>query len=123
MKSQNNHNDLVPSVFYLGQNYPNPFKEITKIKYCVAYKTKVKLTVYDSEYNIVEQLVNEEQNPGTYEVTFNASADHTGKTRIIADGYYFYRMVAGDYNSDKKWLCKNSLLGWLTMNSLRKTLL
>jgi hypothetical protein len=42
-------NELVPSEFFVSQNYPNPFKERTKIKYCVAYKTRVQITIYNSE--------------------------------------------------------------------------
>lgn len=49
-------NDLVPTEFFLGQNFPNPFSDKTKIKYCVAYKTKVKLTVLDSEGEIIKNL-------------------------------------------------------------------
>ena len=54
-------NDLAPTEFYLGQNYPNPFKDKTIIKYCVAYKTKVKITVFDSQGEMIEKLVDEEQ--------------------------------------------------------------
>ena len=39
--------ELEPSEFSVGQNYPNPFKEKTVIKYCVAYKTRVQITVYE----------------------------------------------------------------------------
>ncbi|MCW8823070.1 MAG: hypothetical protein OQK63_03230, partial [Ignavibacteriaceae bacterium] len=41
--------ELEPSEFSVGQNYPNPFKEKTVIKYCVAYKTRVQITIYNSE--------------------------------------------------------------------------
>jgi hypothetical protein len=34
--------DITPFTFQLSQNYPNPFKDRTTIKYCIAYKTKVK---------------------------------------------------------------------------------
>lgn len=54
-------NDLAPTEFYLGQNYPNPFKDKTIIKNCVAYKTKVKITVFDSQGEMIEKLVDEEQ--------------------------------------------------------------
>ena len=62
--------DLEPSEFYLSPNYPNPFREKTKIKYCVAQTTRVKLTVFDSAGNEIVKLVDEEMNPGTYEVEF-----------------------------------------------------
>jgi hypothetical protein len=93
-------NDLVPSEFYLGQNYPNPFNEKTMIKYCVAYKTKVQLTVYNSDGKVIEKLVDEEKTPGTYEVEF--SNCHSCENRNPQEGTYFYCLVAGNYSSEKK---------------------
>ena len=91
-------NEFIPSEFYLGQNYPNPFKEKTIIKYCVAYKTRVKLTVYNSEGKEIEKLVDEEKKPGTYEVEFQ-SAIGNGQ---LASGNYFYCLEAGNYSGEKK---------------------
>lgn len=98
-------NDLVPSEFYLGQNYPNPFKEKTIIKYCIAYKTRVKLTVYNSEDEEIERLVDEEQKPGTYEVVFESAVGSLpdGKAgRQLAIGSYYFRLEAGDYSNEKR---------------------
>jgi len=93
--------EVTPLEFFLSQNYPNPFKEKTVIKYCVAYKTRVQITVYNAEGKAIEKLVDEEKNPGTYEIEFNVAQDsspaHKGKT-------YFYRLEAGEYKSEKKML-------------------
>jgi hypothetical protein len=102
--------ELEPSEFSVGQNYPNPFREQTVIKYCVAYKTRVQITVYNNEGEMIEKLVDEEKYPGTYEVQFNVSKSHSGGSRNLPDGYYFYRLIAGDYSSEIKWFCKNALL-------------
>jgi len=102
--------ELEPSEFSVGQNYPNPFKEKTVIKYCVAYKTRVQITVYNDDGELIENLVDEEKSPGTYEVNFDVSKCHSGKSRNLPDGYYFYRFTAGDYSSGKKWFCKNEQL-------------
>jgi len=99
---------LVPPEFYLGQNYPNPFSEKTTIKYCVAYKTRVQISVYKTEGEEIEKLVDEEKSPGTYEIEFSTCHSREGKN--LDQGYYFYRMAAGDYSSEKKWLCINKLL-------------
>lgn len=93
-------NEFEPSEFYLSQNYPNPFKERTVIKYCVAVRARVILTVYDAEGNEIEKLVDEDQNPGTYEVEF--SACHSHESRNLNEGNYFYNLEAGDYRSEKK---------------------
>jgi hypothetical protein len=89
-------NELVPEEFYLVQNYPNPFNAKTTIKYCVAYKTNVKLTVYDSEDELIKILVDEEKNPGTYEMEFYAAN--------LPAGVYFYELKAGEFISTKKMI-------------------
>jgi flagellar hook assembly protein FlgD len=102
---QNNNSimdEVTPMEFHLSQNYPNPFKEKTVIKYCVAYKTKVQITVYNSEGKEIEKLVDEEKQPGTYEVDF--STCHSRESGNLPDGYYFYRIEAGDYSSEKKMI-------------------
>ena len=77
--------EVTPLVFHLGQNYPNPFNDKTVIKYCVAYKTKVRLTVFDEDGNEIEKLVDEEQKPGTYEVDFKSAVS----SQQSASGEYF----------------------------------
>ena len=76
-------NELVPSEFYLSQNYPNPFKEKTTIKYCVAYKTRVKLTLCNSEEKRLERLVDEEKQPGTYEIEFSVCHSHESGIQLL----------------------------------------
>jgi hypothetical protein len=102
-------NEFIPSEFYLGQNYPNPFKEKTVIKYCIAYKTRAKLTVYNSEGEVIERLVDEDKKPGTYEIEFSASTCLSRES--LPDGkaggnpgreIFYYRLEAGDYRSEKK---------------------
>ena len=93
-------NEFIPSEFFLSQNYPNPFKEKTIIKYCVAFKTRVQLTVYNSEGKVIEKLVDEEKLPGAYEVEFNTVEKHSDES--LQSGTYSYRLEAGDYSSEKK---------------------
>ena len=98
--------DLVPSEFYLGQNYPNPFSEKTTIKFCVAYKSKVKLEVFNSEGEMIKILLDEEKEAGTYEVEFAAeSGSASGKDACnLLGGMYFYKLKAGDYSNEKKMM-------------------
>ena len=93
-------NEFVPSEFNLSQNYPNPFKEKTVIKYCVAYKTRVKLTVLNAEGEVIEKLVDEEKKPGTYEVEFQSAVGN----RRLSSGNYVCWFEAGDYSSQKKMI-------------------
>jgi hypothetical protein len=54
----------------------------------------VRLTCYDIQGSEVENLVNEELNPGTYEVDWNAS-NHPS-------GVYFYKLTTGDFSETRK---------------------
>ena len=47
--------------------------------------------------------------PGSYEIKLFASSKNPSKILGLPDGYYFYRLDAGEYFIDKKWFCKNSL--------------
>ena len=77
----------LPSSFALYQNYPNPFNPATSIQYELNSRQLVNLTVYNVLGKEVAALVNREQNPGTYSVTFDASG--------LSSGVYFYVLKAG----------------------------
>jgi len=85
---------LIPTVFSLEQNYPNPFNPITTIKYGLPENTRVKLTIYNTLGQRVEEIINEEQAAGYHKIIWNA-----GK---YASGVYIYRLEAGRYSNAKK---------------------
>jgi hypothetical protein len=87
-------NEVIPVQFYLDQNYPNPFRGKTSIRYSVAYKTKVIIIVINTEGDVIEKLISQEQDAGTYEIDFNADG--------LAEGSYFYQIIAGNYSCTKK---------------------
>ena len=78
------------------QNYPNPFNPTTIIRYEIPKKAQVTLQVYNVLGELVRTLVNEVEQPGYYEVGFNASG--------LASGVYFYRIEAGKYSRAVKML-------------------
>jgi hypothetical protein len=100
MKPEENDevDELIPPDFYLSQNYPNPFKDRTVIKYCVPYKLKVRITVYTPAGEIVTILKDEIHEPGTYEVVFQSAVF----SQQSSSEEYFYRLEAGDYKCEKK---------------------
>ncbi|OQA67977.1 MAG: hypothetical protein BWY38_01128 [Ignavibacteria bacterium ADurb.Bin266] len=91
-----------PKEFKLEQNFPNPFNPTTTIQYqipVIASETKqsaVKLIVYDILGSEVATLVNDEQEAGYYEVSWNASN--------FASGAYIYRLQTGSFVSVKKMM-------------------
>lgn len=87
--------------FNLDQNYPNPFNPSTKIKYSVPSieaSQPVVLKIYDVLGKEVGTLVNKEQAPGNYEVTFDANSVEGG----LSSGIYFYRLKVGKLVEIKK---------------------
>jgi hypothetical protein len=100
------NDEMVPLKFHLSQNYPNPFEEKTTIKYCVAYKTLVAMTIYNSEGEFVKKLVNEEQEAGTYEVEFSTIGGSAsgGNALDLPSGVYFYQLKAGEYINTNKMI-------------------
>jgi hypothetical protein len=95
-----NNNNLTPTEFYLSQNYPNPFKDKTTIKFCVAYKTRVKLEIFNSNGDRIKVLLDEAKEAGTYEVEFQSTIGNMQ----LANGIYFYRLEAGDFVETKEML-------------------
>jgi len=85
--------------FLLEQNYPNPFNPGTKIRFDIpslegGRGRMVTLKIYDALGREVAALVNEQLQPGTYEIDFDASH--------LTSGIYYYRLSAGNFSETKK---------------------
>ena len=95
--------NTLPTSYELSQNYPNPFNPSTKIKFSIPSTPLslgegqgVRLIVYDILGNEVATLVDEEKEPGVYEVEFSAAN--------LASGIYIYRMQAAEFVETKKMI-------------------
>ncbi len=90
---------IQPPVFTynLEQNYPNPFNPTTNIRYSIRDAGLVTLKVYDLLGREVATLVNQVQQPGNYQVTFDAS-------RLTSSGMYIYRLQSGSFTRTMKML-------------------
>jgi hypothetical protein len=86
----------IPSTFALHQNYPNPFNPSTTISYDLPVRARVKLVIYNLLGQEVATLVNGEQEPGRYNVKFDASG--------LPSGIYFYRLEADKFVDVKKMI-------------------
>ena len=91
---QDNTELSTPYAFSLSQNFPNPFNPSTMIQYSIADAQRVELKVYDLLGREVQTLVNEMQNPGSYNVMFNA--------QNLSSGVYFYKLTAGSFTDIRK---------------------
>ncbi len=85
-----------PGNYALIQNYPNPFNPSTNIRFQIPKTSFVSLKIYNTLGKEVAALVNEEKEPGNYEVTWNASDQPSG--------IYFFCIKTGNYIETKKML-------------------
>lgn len=96
---QDNENNL--SSFKLKQNYPNPFNPVTTIEYYLPDKVNTEFFEYNVTLKVfnllgreIEILIDEEQNPGSYKISFDASN--------LTSGVYFYQLIVSDFIQTKK---------------------
>ena len=82
--------------FYLSQNYPNPFNNYTVIEFNLFKVSNVNLKIYNILGGEVATLVNENRNPGIYEITYNASS--------LSSGVYFYKLEFGGKSEVRKFM-------------------
>ncbi len=83
----------IPDEFRLLQNFPNPFNPNTTIRFEVpgVGKVKVKIRIFDILGREVGVIVDDEFDPGYYEVIWD-SRDRYGVE--VSSGVYFYVMEA-----------------------------
>jgi hypothetical protein len=94
-----------PMTFELCQNYPNPFNPTTTIEYQLpgnGLKFNVTLKIYDIIGREIINLVNEQQDPGFYQKTLNASS--------LASGMYIYQLIAIDKQNNRHVFKKKMIL-------------
>ncbi|MDI6804791.1 MAG: M4 family metallopeptidase [Bacteroidota bacterium] len=98
----------VPQKFTIAQNYPNPFNPQTSFRYELPTPSYVRLDVYDISGRRVVTLVDNNQQPGTYEATWNGKNDDGVN---VASGVYYYRIeVIDQFNSNNKHVEINKML-------------
>jgi photosystem II stability/assembly factor-like uncharacterized protein len=85
---------LLPGRTVLLQNYPNPFNPSTTIRYAVAGRERVVVSVADVLGRDVAVLLDEVEGPGEYETTFDGSK--------YANGVYIVRFRAGSVLDSRK---------------------
>lgn len=91
-----NQNSILIKDHKLNQNYPNPFNPGTRIKFNISGTSPALtfLTVYDILGREVAVLVDEELNPGSYEINWDASN--------YPSGVYLYKLTSGNFTETRK---------------------
>jgi hypothetical protein len=87
--------------FDLHQNYPNPFNPSTTIHYQLPKAVDVKLTVYNILGQKISTLVDQHQQPGSYQAVWQGLND---AGQPVASGIYFYTIEAGSFSKKHKMI-------------------
>lgn len=77
-------------------NYPNPFNPETNISFSIKKSGHVNIKVFDLIGQQVAELINEEKEAGSYQISFNASH--------LPSGIYIYTINTGSYSQSCKML-------------------
>jgi hypothetical protein len=83
-----------PSSSFLEQNFPNPFSDLTSIRFRVLGQGHVSLEIFDVLGNLIAQPVHEIMHPGHYEVVFDPSA--SAGNPAVHGNIYFCRLMISD---------------------------
>ena len=86
----------IPSKYFLGQNFPNPFNPSTEIQFSLPRKSRVTLTIFDLLGREVATLVSEELSAGSYSTRWDAVGHPSG--------VYLYRLQSAEFVETKKLL-------------------
>jgi len=91
----------LPNAFVLAQNYPNPFNPRTTIKYDLAKRVRVEISVFNLLGQRIESLVDATQDRGIYLIRWDGT---NSSKQIVPSGVYILQMRAGDFAAVQKML-------------------
>ncbi|MBI2504721.1 MAG: fibronectin type III domain-containing protein [Candidatus Latescibacteria bacterium] len=93
---------LLPRVYSLGANFPNPFNPTTTITYALPQAGPAELRVYDVLGQQIRTLVARADHPAGFYTTTWDGLDSAG--RPVGNGLYFYRLEAGAFTQVRKMM-------------------
>ena len=83
-----NDETAIPDEYNLYQNFPNPFNPSTVLKFGLPELANVKIDVFNTNGELVQNLLKANYSPGLYTIIWDANN--------LPSGSYFVRMVVGD---------------------------
>ncbi|MGE5351203.1 MAG: VIT domain-containing protein [Acidobacteriota bacterium] len=94
--------NIKPENFALEQNYPNPFNPETRITYSLPMARagyRVVIKIFNALGQLICTLLEAEQAPGSYTVTWNGK---DAGNNVVPSGVYFYTIQAGEFQQTRK---------------------
>ena len=93
--------DLLPTVYNLKQNAPNPFNPTTGISYDLPKASNVRMSIYNVLGQEVTTLMDAFQEAGSHSIVWNGTNNNG---TAVASGMYFYRIEAGEFSKTMKMM-------------------
>jgi len=78
-------NELHEKDYVIHKNYPNPFNQATNIAFDLIHNSEVRIDIYNTTGQLMQQLLNKQMNAGFHQITFNGLE--------LSSGMYFYRLI------------------------------
>ena len=94
-----NEEDLVPVIYSLYQNHPNPFNPVTTLRYDLPENSFVNINIYDLMGRNIRSLVKSQQTVGYRSIQWNAT-NNLGEP--VSAGMYIYMIQAGEFRQARK---------------------
>jgi hypothetical protein len=88
-----------PSATLLRANYPNPFRNGTRIRFALARGTQVRLTIFDVQGRKVKTMARGWLDEGDYDRDWDGTADNGGQ---MPPGVYFSRLEPDYYAATRR---------------------
>jgi len=85
----------------MAQNHPNPFNPETIINFSLAEESQVSLEIYNIRGQKIKTLVNDNKEPGLYNIIWHGDDDNGSPA---ASGIYFYKLSTINFSGVKKMI-------------------
>ncbi len=85
----------------LKQNFPNPFREMTTLRFLLGESAPVNIDIYNIRGQLVRSLLRETKAAGTHELVWDGR-DAGGNP--VGNGVYICRMTCGKFSATRKLL-------------------
>ena len=96
-----NGKSLIPTEYYLDQNFPNPFNMQTIIQYGVPQKTVGRMVIYNILGQKIKTFELGEINAGRYRIQWDGRNNNGS---VVSSGVYIYRFESQKFTLAKKLL-------------------
>ncbi|HAQ62408.1 TPA: hypothetical protein DCR49_10500 [Candidatus Delongbacteria bacterium] len=88
------NSENIPESTVLYQNYPNPFNNSTEISYSINNPANVKISIFNTKGEFIQNLINKKQTKGQQSAIFNAVN--------LNSGIYYYQLEIGGHVKDTR---------------------